>query len=742
MQVDSASSAAVSAESRANSIESPPAAATTSTPTAATVTVAYSHSNNHNAPSSGVSQYDFYMLSEQFGELTDPDSGMESLSHRRRKKLMKRIQKVDWRANLVQIRCKESMHFPRILRNTSVWCLQQEIQHAVNEFNSTGNEEALLEFRKKRNYFLRMLILHLNQFFAIITDSSKVLFAERLQKQASGIGSSSSSSSSSACVDYAFRVQSNFRAAHAEKQLFLWTFHPQRNKIILSSESLVDLWIKSPHRRACESIVFDPSVAPFEFDPQLPSSNSNQAKQLNLWSGFAISHTQAASAAIPSNINPSAMNTQPHTLAVSGSSPLEQAIAPFLDHIRIIWCRGDMDLFLYVISCLASLLQKPWLKLEVALVLLGLPGTGKGILFNAFLSLIIGSRHSTHVTGLEHICGTFNGSALANACLVFVDEAVLGSKQESAKFKTLITERTHVLTNKYTPAVSVRSYTNFILASNEKRVVEVDAKSRRFCVMQTDDRYAGPMTDEKKVYFDRLLAVPPVLVARYLYEFDLSGFDSRRVPVSDMQRQQKRLTLEAEPGCVALWLLRCLETGKLPVDSNQSSGYYFIHSAAEKAAMVAAKWVQKRRKSVVYEDYVRQAGSHRLSNESFWKNLLVIVPARTIRQRESWTQEAAQLVVFPPRNECIEAFRRHMGDSKWPFQFESEEASMDEGEKAASLDISVNQKTKINSAAAAASSSKSAVASYSSVGFGFPEVPPPGFIPLDAIPSLGDYHSK
>ena len=69
---------------------------------------------------------------------------------------------------------------------------------------------------------------------------------------------------------------------------------------------------------------------------------------------------------------------------------------------------------------------------------------------------------------------------------------------------------------------------------------------------------------------------------------------------------------------------------------------------------------------------------------------------------------------------------------------------MDEGEKAASLDISVNQKTKINSAAADATSSKSAVASYSSVGFGFRgiQVPPPGFIPLDAIPSLGDYHSK
>jgi hypothetical protein len=385
----------------------------------------------------------------------------------------------------------------------------------------------------------------------------------------------------------------------------------------------------------------------------------------NLWTGFDISRERAKQA------------TRKRFGRLPKAATLAAAIKPFLGHIRTIWCRDDEALFRYVLCVLASFIQRPWMKLCMTLVLQGEEGSGKGIILTEFLAKIIGRRHYSHVTGLESICGPFNGSALATACLVYVDEARCGTKQEAARFKTLISEPRHTLENKYTPAVNVESFANFILSSNEERVVEVDPKSRRFCVLQTDNRFSGPSTPEKEVYFKKLLALarhPPglELVAHYLYELDLSCFEPRRVPATDMQRQQKRLSLK--PNSVDLWLLRCIEAGKLPVvesvssSSGMAASYGIPNWYAPPLPSLQSQWEAQRPKATVYEHYRAAAGRQPLAVETFWKKLQAIVACRTLQRRASMQQEAAQLVCFPSLEECKAAFRRHMADAEWPFE--------------------------------------------------------------------------
>jgi hypothetical protein len=57
--------------------------------------------------------------------------------------------------------------------------------------------------------------------------------------------------------------------------------------------------------------------------------------------------------------------------------------------------------------------------------------------------------------------------------------------------------------------------------------------ARRFFVLQPSNRYTGAQTAEARAYFDRILAVDPKTFAHYLYNRDIAGFESRRVPVTE-----------------------------------------------------------------------------------------------------------------------------------------------------------------------------------------------------------------
>ena len=583
----------------------------------------------------------------------------------------------------------------------SSWALQPEIHRLVKQFNEDGNETALIAFTHARAEFMRRLVRHLNLYWAVITSTAKTVIAESVRTDT---------------TEFVLRPKSSFRDAHADKSIVLWTFQQNghRSVIALSSERLTDAWMVSPSRRACGAVVFEPQEAPAiqvsaagighaYVQTAALSSSTPPFCNFNLWRGYAIGPSVAASRSAETN-----------------PDQLRLAVKPFLDHIRTIYCRDNESLSIYVLHWMASLIQRPWVKLCVALVLQGEEGSGKGVIVNEFLAKIIGPQHSSHVTGLEPICGAFNGTALATACLVFVDEVTQGNALFEAKLKTLITEPRHTIVNKYVSSMSVRSYTNFILSSNKDHVVDMDAKGRRFCVMQTDNRFSGSQHNDARVaHFTQLLSVPVHLVARYLYQLDLSGFNPQDVPTTDMQRTQKRLSME--PRSVDLWLLQCIEARVLPKADDgssarlQSGGMVPWTSCFASSSDPDSAWTARRSKSSVYEHYRVNAGSRPRPMETFWRQLQDIIPCRTIQQRASTLRPAAQLVEFPSLIVCRDAFRKHVADPQWPFEDHELELQKD-GKQNTSVGVGYTLPSDVTRSHG--------------------EQPRRPFIPLDAVPDL------
>jgi hypothetical protein len=153
--------------------------------------------------------------------------------------------------------------------------------------------------------------------------------------------------------------------------------------------------------------------------------------------------------------------------------------------------------------------------------------------------------------------GRFTPRNFEQCLLLFVDEAVWGgSKAQAGKLKKLITEPTHEIEHKHGARFPIPSYLNLIFASNERWVVPVGYKARRFVCLDCDNRHAGSNTGE---YFKPVRGVSVEAFASYLHQLDISEFNPRKVPTTDMLRDQKRRRFDS----VAAWWDDFLRDGKI-----------------------------------------------------------------------------------------------------------------------------------------------------------------------------------
>lgn len=199
------------------------------------------------------------------------------------------------------------------------------------------------------------------------------------------------------------------------------------------------------HRNACHYTRVD-------FDPSLPPGHNG--KTWNLWTGFGV---------------------EPRP----GDWSLLQ------EHILANICGGDQKLSDWLLNWMAIGIQKPGEPTGTAPVLVGLPGTGKGVLAHAYGRLWGG--HYITVTHAEHVTGRFSGHLLARR-FVFIDEGTFGgNRKEAGMIKTRITEPYLVVERKGVDAMRMKNRMIFMIASNEASVVPADKHDRRWLVFDVGD---------------------------------------------------------------------------------------------------------------------------------------------------------------------------------------------------------------------------------------------------------------
>lgn len=211
-------------------------------------------------------------------------------------------------------------------------------------------------------------------------------------------------------------------------------------------------------------------------------------------------------------------------------------------HLLDVICEGNTAVYLYLVSYLAHMLQLPHIKPGIMLILLGKQGTGKGLFFQILQR--IWPRTSLLVSDINQVIGQFN-AALERNYVIIMDEAMFsGDRKSQDRMKSLITEKTCHIEQKYQPSRTIESVHRFFASSNHEHFSHVEADDRRSLFVRVSDVHQGD-----HAYFDQLSAAiedDQVIAAMIhdLMHMDISNFDIRSRPLTNEHAQQKLKSLQ------------------------------------------------------------------------------------------------------------------------------------------------------------------------------------------------------
>ena len=296
-----------------------------------------------------------------------------------------------------------------------------------------------------------------------------------------------------------FYQQADFKSHYANRKV----------RVGKQLKTVGELWLSHPERRSYEGVTFNP--------------NGASEGYYNLFQGFSV-------------------------------EPARGDCGLYLDHIQNNICKGDEDLYEYVINWMADAIQNPGRRPGVALVIRGKQGVGKGVFVNEFRRLF--GPHGIQVTQSSHLVGNFNAH-LRDKLLVFADEAFwAGDKRAEGQLKAMVTEENNIVEMKGVDARDAPNFARLIMASNNDWVVPASVDQRRFVVME-----AGNARMQDSSYFkalrDQMEQGGRQALMQFLLDRDLSGVELRRIPRTDALAEQQLRSLDS----VGQWLYAALEAG-------------------------------------------------------------------------------------------------------------------------------------------------------------------------------------
>lgn len=200
-------------------------------------------------------------------------------------------------------------------------------------------------------------------------------------------------------------------------------------------------------------------------------------------------------------------------------------------------CAGNEEVCAYLLMYLAHMLQRPEEKPGIMIVLLGAQGTGKGTFFKLLSK--VWPRTTLEVNDVDHVVGNFN-AVLEQKYVVCMDEALFaGDRKKLERLKSLITEPTCRIEQKYQPARIIDSFHRFIAASNNEQFAHIELDDRRFMFLRVSSVKKADVR-----YFDGLLSAinNPAVIAAMIYDLermDLTSFNVRRRPSTEEHLSQK-----------------------------------------------------------------------------------------------------------------------------------------------------------------------------------------------------------
>lgn len=308
------------------------------------------------------------------------------------------------------------------------------------------------------------------------------------------------------------------------KVIPLATFHnklkPLKVDVGNERKSASHLWMEDHERREYEDLVFLPGkTVPSQF--------------YNLWRGFSVEPLARGEALTPI---------------------MQRGMDAFLEHTLNNFCAGDKRHHQWLMGWYAHMIQKPWEKPLVALVVRGMKGCGKDTPTNIVGSLV--RSHFISTAKKRYLVGDFNGH-MQNILLFSLNEAFWAyDPTVKAVMNDLITNDTHFIERKGCEPYEADNYLRVVLLGNADQTVPVSYDERRYTIFNCGN---GHLRDKKFFETMRLdmAGGGARALLRFFLDFDLATVDINEPLDTQGLHDQKLGNLDT----VHEWWRQCLATG-------------------------------------------------------------------------------------------------------------------------------------------------------------------------------------
>ena len=200
----------------------------------------------------------------------------------------------------------------------------------------------------------------------------------------------------------------------------------------------------------------------------------------------------------------------------------------------------------------------------------------------------------------------------------------------------------------------VEALHRLITFSNDEEYANVGTGQRRGFFLETDDTYADvhcrtpSAAEDRRRYIDKCLECSPQTVAKFLYEYDISDFNARRVIHTKFEQQQ----IEGNLGAVESFALGIIRED------------VYFSSYDDDSQSSSRKLNSPIPKDTVFDTFKDQnsARTRHYAKSSFWKEMKRIFP----NARDNKTNRVP-CIVFGDMERLKNDFRTHVKDPDWRF---------------------------------------------------------------------------
>ena len=214
----------------------------------------------------------------------------------------------------------------------------------------------------------------------------------------------------------------------------------------------------------------------------------------------------------------------------------EHLIKPFLDLIYEVIADSNKEVYDYIIKWVSYIVQNPGQKTETSLILKGSQGIGKNTFTDVIAELLSGYSVK-NLTEISELTGSFNSVVEAKMFIVLNELRNIG-EERLANFdslKSIITDKTIRINEKYQPRRTAENVANLIFVSNNSYPVKVENGDRRYVVLSCNGKYKGNHAFWTKMFSSFTNEFYENLIT-YFMKQELSDFNPRNIPMTEAKQ--------------------------------------------------------------------------------------------------------------------------------------------------------------------------------------------------------------